>query len=246
MSRLHLPHGHPTLHLAPHRRVPASRCGRADSGADAESGCQRGRLETTPTSTSSGTGVTTRAGRGSTARTARPRPRRRRGRSSRQIVVTATCKDVAGNTGSASYTLKVDKTKPAAAPTQTPAANADGWNNTDVNVAWNWSDNAGGSGIDSANCTTASTSSGEGASIVVTATCKDRAGNTGSASYTVKVDKTKPTAAPTQSPAANGTVGTRPTSTSPGTGVTTRAGRGSTARTARPRPRRRARARRSS
>jgi hypothetical protein len=58
-------------------------------------------------------------------------------------------------------------------------------------VSWNWTDNAGGSGIDSANCTTSSTSSGEG-TLTLNATCKDNAGNTGSASYTVKVDKTAP------------------------------------------------------
>jgi hypothetical protein len=85
----------------------------------------------------------------------------------------------------------LDSIPPTAAPTQSPAANGAGWNNTDVTVSWNWTDNAGGSGIDSANCTTSSTSSGEG-TLTLNATCKDNAGNTGSASYTVKVDKAAP------------------------------------------------------
>ncbi len=63
-----------------------------------------------------------------------------------------------------------DRTPPTASPTQSPAANTAGWNNGDVTVSWNWSD-AGG--IDTANCTTSSTSSGEG-TINLTATCRDQ------------------------------------------------------------------------
>lgn len=88
-------------------------------------------------------------------------------------------------------TTAPDAIAPSAAPSQSPAANANGWNNSDVTVTWNWADNAGGSGIDPANCTTASTSSGEG-TLTLNATCKDNTGNAGSAFYTVKVDKTAP------------------------------------------------------
>jgi len=106
--------------------------------------------------------------------------------------VIGTCTDNAGNTATISYGdgIDIDKTKPVAAPTQSPAANGAGWNNTDVVVTWHWTD-AGGSGIDTANCTTTSTSTGEG-TITLNASCKDNAGNTGTASYTVKVDKTAP------------------------------------------------------
>jgi hypothetical protein len=97
----------------------------------------------------------------------------------------------------------MDDQAPTADPTQDPPANGAGWNNTDVTVNWNWSDNAGGSGIDAANCTTSSTSSGEG-TIKLTATCKDLAGNEGSAEYTVYVDKTGPIASASASPAPNG------------------------------------------
>jgi len=85
-----------------------------------------------------------------------------------------------------------DTTPPSASPVQSPAANLSGWNNSNVTVNWNWSDNAGGSGIDPGACTTSSASSGEG-TLTLTATCKDLDGNTGSKSYTVKVDKTAPT-----------------------------------------------------
>lgn len=89
---------------------------------------------------------------------------------------------------------EVDSTPPTAtSPTQSPAANGAGWNNSDVTVTWNWTDEAGGSGIDPANCTTSSVSSGEGNPLTLNASCTDQAGNTGNASYTVKVDKTAPT-----------------------------------------------------
>src|SRR5690606_10383328 len=37
-------------------------------------------------------------------------------------------------------TATVDETAPTASPTAAPPANANGWNNTDVTVAWNWTD----------------------------------------------------------------------------------------------------------
>ena len=83
-----------------------------------------------------------------------------------------------------------DSTPPVAAPTRAPAANANGWNNTDVTVNWNWAD--AGSGINPNNCTQSSTSTGEG-TLTLTSTCQDLAGNAASASYPIKVDKTPPT-----------------------------------------------------
>jgi PKD repeat protein len=94
--------------------------------------------------------------------------------------------------GATSCTL-VDVIAPVASPIQIPDANSDGWNKTDVTVSWNWTDDVGGSGIDSVNCTNTSISSGEGGSITLNAVCKDLAGNMGTASYIVKVDKTVPT-----------------------------------------------------
>ena len=86
-----------------------------------------------------------------------------------------------------------DSIAPHANPVQSPPANSAGWNNSDVGVTWNWVDNVGGSGIDPANCTLSSMSSGEGSAVVLIATCKDKVGNQGVAARTVKVDKTLPT-----------------------------------------------------
>lgn len=105
------------------------------------------------------------------------------------ITLTATCKDLAGNVGSATYQVRVDPTAPTANPSQSPAANGAGWNNSDVTVNWNWTFT--GAIIDTANCTTSSTSSGEGA-LTLSATCKDVALNQRTATYPVKVDKTAP------------------------------------------------------
>jgi hypothetical protein len=96
-----------------------------------------------------------------------------------------------------------DITPPEAAPSQSPPANAFGWNNSDVTVTWDWFD--AGVGIDEANCTESSTSSGEGDPLDLDATCSDLSGNERTEGYSVKVDKTKPaiSAAATSSPNAH-------------------------------------------
>ena len=86
-----------------------------------------------------------------------------------------------------------DVVAPSASPTQFPAPNDAGWNRSDVTVTWNWADNVGGSGIDTANCTASSTSSGEGDNLSLSATCADLASNIGSASHVIRMDKTNPT-----------------------------------------------------
>jgi len=105
--------------------------------------------------------------------------------------ISASCKDLAGNTGLASYAVKIDRTAPVASPVLSPLPNANGWNKTDVTVFWNWSDGQG-SGLDPAACPASQAPAGEGA-MVLTAMCTDVAGNTGAASVTVKVDKSDPT-----------------------------------------------------
>jgi hypothetical protein len=106
------------------------------------------------------------------------------------------------------YDENATGTGPTANPTRTPAPNANGWNNTDVTVDWNWTD--AGSGIDPANCTTSSTTTGEfGANgQTLAADCANLAGATGHAELTIfNVDQTLPTitAAATSAPdGANG------------------------------------------
>ena len=89
--------------------------------------------------------------------------------------------------------VSCDAIAPAASPVQSPAANAAGWNNTDVTVTWNWADNPGGSGINALLCPATNLIAGEGASLSVMGTCADNVGNTGSKTVSgVKIDRTAP------------------------------------------------------
>ena len=84
-------------------------------------------------------------------------------------------------------TVKIDRTAPGITHTQSPDANARGWNRTDVTVTFHCTDEA--SGV--ASCSGPATR-GEGASQKVVGTAIDRAGNTATDETTVNVDKTKP------------------------------------------------------
>ena len=112
---------------------------------------------------------------------------------------TGTCTDNAGNTASDTQSFMVDKTAPTVAATPNPAANTNGWNNTDVTVSYSCSD--GLSGVD--------TGASDLADDVVTAsgsasgTCVDRAGNSATASYSAQIDKVKPVISGSRTPAAN-------------------------------------------
>ena len=103
-----------------------------------------------------------------------------------------TCTDKAGNVSAAATAsgINIDKTAPVATATAAPAANSNGWNNTDVTVSFNGTDNL--SGI--AGCTSAAVLSSEGAGQSASGTCTDKAGNV-SAQATAKginIDKTAP------------------------------------------------------
>jgi hypothetical protein len=91
-------------------------------------------------------------------------------------------------------TIKRDATAPTVTITSvTPNANATGWNNADVTVAWSCTDET--SGPQSATGT--KTVSTEGASQSVDATCADLAGNTAAKTQSgIKIDKTAPALAP--------------------------------------------------
>jgi DNA/RNA endonuclease G (NUC1) len=128
------------------------------------------------------------------------------------LVAQGSCSITASQAGNDIYNAAADLMRtfavnadvaPSASPTQSPSATAAGWNNTDVTVTWNWTD-VGVSGIDPAGCTASSVSSGEGGAIALSATCSDFVGNTGTASYTVKVDKTAPTVALVGGPTGGG------------------------------------------
>jgi hypothetical protein len=142
--------------------------------------------------------------------------------------------DAAGNLNTASTSSDnevsyVDTTPPTASPSISDKygnalqANAAGWYNKTVTVTWNWSDEAGGSGIDTANCETLPTSVSHGR-VTLSTTCTDVAGNQGSASLVVKVDTVAPSisyvgAAPA-SPNAQGWYNTNVTVSFAGTDAT--------------------------
>jgi pectin methylesterase-like acyl-CoA thioesterase len=102
---------------------------------------------------------------------------------------TFTVTDLAGN--SASFTVSdvnIDKTAPSINALRNPEPNANGWNNTDVTVSFNATDGLAGVATVS-NPVTVST---EGANQSVTGTATDLAGNTGSVTVLVSIDKTAP------------------------------------------------------
>jgi hypothetical protein len=128
------------------------------------------------------------------------------------LVAPGSCSITASQAGNDIYNAAADVMRtfavnadvaPAASPTQSPAATPAGWNNSDVTVTWNWTD-VGVSPVDAAHCTTSSVSAGEGDPIALSATCADLVGNTGAASYTVKVDTTAPIVALIGGPAGGG------------------------------------------
>jgi hypothetical protein len=117
---------------------------------------------------------------------------------------TATAADRLGNSGDGSVTVKLDKMNPTISGSRSPAANANGWNNTDVTVSFSCSDNAL-SGIKS--CSGPTTFSSNGANQSATGTAVDNADNSASATVSnINIDKIAPTlsGAPTTSPNAAG------------------------------------------
>jgi parallel beta-helix repeat protein len=100
--------------------------------------------------------------------------------------------------------IKEDKTPPTLAALVSPAPNALGWNKSDVTVSFVASDTA--SGVDGASVTPDIIVTSEGAGQPVSGCASDLAGNTGSITIAVSIDKTPPTltGAATSSPNAAG------------------------------------------
>ena len=100
--------------------------------------------------------------------------------------------DVAGNVEvSKAVSLKWDNISPTVTHALDPAANAEGWNNSDVKVTFSATDDDQGSGVSSVSDPV--TVSTETSGTDVTGTAKDVAGNIGTDTARVKLDKTKPT-----------------------------------------------------
>jgi hypothetical protein len=96
--------------------------------------------------------------------------------------------------------VKIDSDAPTIGHTQSPLANGNGWNNTNVTVKFICSDAT--SGI--ASCTDDQVVSTEGEDQDVTGTAKDNAGNTNTDHALVSIDKTDPTIAAAADRIANG------------------------------------------
>jgi hypothetical protein len=118
------------------------------------------------------------------------------GTDGRDQSVTGACRDRAGNAGSATASgISIDRTPPVATATKSPAANANGWNNTNVTVTFEGADSLSGSGI--ASCTAPTVLSAEAAGQSASGTCSDVAGNTSQAATAsgINIDKTAPAVA---------------------------------------------------
>jgi hypothetical protein len=110
--------------------------------------------------------------------------------------------DLAGNVTTPTFVVLIDKEAPVIWGTVSPAANPNGWNNTDVLVAFECFD--GLSGLRS--CTGETTLTSEGAGQTVTGTASDHADNESTATVgPINIDKTAPVISATRTPAnANG------------------------------------------
>jgi hypothetical protein len=106
------------------------------------------------------------------------------------------------NSVQASYTL--DNTGPVVTAALTPTANAAGWNNNNVSLAWSATDAGSGMGSGPSPATDSQNPATTVAGVTKTATATDRLGNIGTGSVLVKLDKSSPTIAATRAPAANG------------------------------------------
>jgi hypothetical protein len=103
--------------------------------------------------------------------------------------------DAAGNTEpTQTFAVKVDTTAPTITGTSTPAANAYGWNNTDVDVTFACTDVGSGVQTGVAGCAGDTTLTNEGAGQSVHGDALDVAGNHSGTDVTgINIDKTKPT-----------------------------------------------------
>jgi hypothetical protein len=103
--------------------------------------------------------------------------------------------DVAGNVEpSQAVALTYDNIAPTVTHTVSPKANAADWNNSDVTVHFDAKDTDPGSGVAAGSVTPDQVIGSETSAtgLVVNGAAKDTAGNTGTDSVTVRLDKTKP------------------------------------------------------
>jgi large repetitive protein len=120
------------------------------------------------------------------------------------VALTGTCRDAAGNVSTTStFTLKYDETAPQATATPSRPTDVNGWYNRAVVVSFTGTDTTSGLDV----CDPAKTYSGpDSASVSVSGSCRDLAGNVAPRSFGLKYDATGPqvTATPARAANANG------------------------------------------
>ena len=106
--------------------------------------------------------------------------------------------DKASNGQTANDTVKIDTVKPQISGSQSPAANGDGWNNTDVVVSFTCADSGSNQSGIATDTVVGATLTHEGRNQFVTnsGVCVDKAGNSADAKTVsgIKIDKTGPLA----------------------------------------------------
>lgn len=103
--------------------------------------------------------------------------------------ISAQATDQAGNTASVTTTLNIDRTPPLVTATAAPAPNGAGWNNTNVTVTFSCTDSL--SGV--ATCPPQQLVASEGQNQNISGQATDIAGNVGTGSISLSIDKTPPT-----------------------------------------------------
>jgi hypothetical protein len=104
----------------------------------------------------------------------------------RGLSATGRCHDRAGNVGANTQSVDIDKTAPTIAATRTPAANAKGWNDTDVTVSFTCADDTSGLAEP---CPADVHFTNDGAGQVAIGKVTDAAGNAASAKVVVNIEK---------------------------------------------------------
>lgn len=104
------------------------------------------------------------------------------------LTITGTATDLAGKSTSLTTTVNLDKTAPQITASVTPVANAAGWHNRAVSIAYSCTDAL--SGIDT--CPTSTSIITDGAGQGVSGTATDLAGNSATTSVTLNIDQTAP------------------------------------------------------
>jgi hypothetical protein len=120
------------------------------------------------------------------------------------VTVSGSCTDAAGNSATASFTFNYDATAPVVTVSPDRGPDHNGWYNHAVTFTTSGSDAT--SGVDS--CTAAQTYSGpDGASVTVSGSCTDAAGNSATGSFTFNYDATAPSISAALDRSPDGTTG---------------------------------------